>query len=194
MGVSSAICLQDADPSLDLTIIAEKFSPDNTSDGAAGMWSSIPGFWMKDTDKHKQRYRQRVRLLFLKFRSIQCLWWLCILVSIFSTRQWGEATFHYLKAIIESDISCDYHMSYITGYIVYDKMMPEVLHIHTLLLSSIWWPNNQSWSSFLTRWLYSNEMLVTYFFQEPPLKDVCLYYRRLPKNELEKLGFASDIM
>ena len=55
MGVSTAICLQDEDPSLDLTIIAEKFSPDNTSDGAAGMWSSIPGFWMKDTDKQKQR-------------------------------------------------------------------------------------------------------------------------------------------
>ena len=55
MGVSTAICLQDEDPSLNLTIIAEKFSPDNTSDGAAGMWSSIPGFWMKDTDKKKQR-------------------------------------------------------------------------------------------------------------------------------------------
>ncbi|CAB4043844.1 D-aspartate oxidase isoform X3, partial [Paramuricea clavata] len=122
MGVSTAICLQDAEPSLDLAIIAEKFSPDNTSDGGAGLWSSIPGFWMKDTVKHKQR-------------------------------QWGEATFHYLRSIIESEEACDYQMSYITGYVFYDQMMPE----------------------------------------EPPLKDVCLYYKRLSKEDIRKLGFSSDL-
>ena len=50
-----------------------------------------------------------------------------VLVLIFLTRQWGEATFHYMKAIIESEKACDYQMSYITGYILYDKMMSEVL-------------------------------------------------------------------
>ena len=55
-GVSTAICLQDSDPSLDLTILAEKFSPENiTSDIGAGLWSSIPGVWMKDTTKDKLR-------------------------------------------------------------------------------------------------------------------------------------------
>ena len=57
MGVSTAICLQDAVPSLDLTVIAETFSPENTSDGAAGLWSSVPGHWMKNTEKQKQRYK-----------------------------------------------------------------------------------------------------------------------------------------
>ena len=55
IGLSSAICLQDTEPSLDITIIAEKFSPDNTSDGGAGVWWPVPGYWMKDTDRRKQR-------------------------------------------------------------------------------------------------------------------------------------------
>ena len=38
MGLSTALRLQ-SDPSLDITIIAEKFSPETTSDGAAGIWS-----------------------------------------------------------------------------------------------------------------------------------------------------------
>ena len=42
-------------------------------------------------------------------------------------RQWGEATFHYIKSIIESDKMCAYQMTYITGYIVYDQLMPKVL-------------------------------------------------------------------
>ena len=54
-GVSTAICLQEADPSLQLTIVAEKFSPDLTSDGAAGLWSVVPGHWMKDTARAKRR-------------------------------------------------------------------------------------------------------------------------------------------
>ena len=41
IGLSTAVCLQEADPSLDITIIAEKFSPDTTSDGAAGIWSPL---------------------------------------------------------------------------------------------------------------------------------------------------------
>lgn len=64
-GVSSAICLQNADPTLELTIVAEKFSPNLTSDGGAGMWSSIPGFWMKETGKEKQRYFVRLCLVAL---------------------------------------------------------------------------------------------------------------------------------
>ena len=58
-GVSTAICLQQADPSLQLTIVAEKFSPDLTSDGAAGsagLWSVVPRPWMKDTAKVKHKY------------------------------------------------------------------------------------------------------------------------------------------
>ena len=52
-GLSTAIRLQDADPSLDITIIAEKFSPNTTSDGAAGFW--CPTF-MEDTPMESQRY------------------------------------------------------------------------------------------------------------------------------------------
>ena len=51
-GVSSAICLQQADPTLELTIISEKFSPDLTSDGAAGFWEPM---FLKDTPAEKQR-------------------------------------------------------------------------------------------------------------------------------------------
>ena len=39
IGISSALRLQAVDPSLEITIIAEKFSPETTSDGAAGIWS-----------------------------------------------------------------------------------------------------------------------------------------------------------
>ena len=50
-GVSSAICLQEADPTLELTIISDKFSPDLTSDGAAGLWEPV---FLKNTPMEKQ--------------------------------------------------------------------------------------------------------------------------------------------
>ena len=52
-GVSSAICLHDADPSLDLTIIADRFSPYLTSDVAAGFWDPL---FVRNTPVEKQRY------------------------------------------------------------------------------------------------------------------------------------------
>ncbi|XP_028402940.1 D-aspartate oxidase-like [Dendronephthya gigantea] len=123
IGVSTAICLQDSDPSLELTIIADKFSPNTTSDGGAGLWSCHPGKWVKGSKPEKQR-------------------------------QWGEGTLHYLKSIIESDIECNFEMSYITGYFLYDHIMPE----------------------------------------EPALQDIALYYKRLSRDELGKLGFSSDLI
>jgi glycine/D-amino acid oxidase-like deaminating enzyme len=51
-GVSSAICLQEADPTLELTIISEQFSPNLTSDGAAGFWEPV---FLKDTPIEKQQ-------------------------------------------------------------------------------------------------------------------------------------------
>ncbi|XP_028405877.1 D-aspartate oxidase-like isoform X2 [Dendronephthya gigantea] len=51
-GISSAICLQDADPTLDLTIIADQFSPNLTSDVAAGFWDPV---FLKNTPLEKQR-------------------------------------------------------------------------------------------------------------------------------------------
>ena len=41
IGLSTAVCLQEADRSLDITIIAEKFSPDLTTDVAAGFWDPV---------------------------------------------------------------------------------------------------------------------------------------------------------
>ena len=56
-GVSSAICLQEADASLELTIIAEKFSPNLVSDGAAGYWEP---YLIKDTPKEKLTYERYI--------------------------------------------------------------------------------------------------------------------------------------
>ena len=49
-GISSAICLQESDPTLELTLIAEKFSPNVTSDGAAGF---IEPMFLKNTPMKK---------------------------------------------------------------------------------------------------------------------------------------------
>ena len=51
-GVSSAICLQEADPSLELTIISDQFSPNLTSDRAAGFWEPVI---LKNTPIKKQQ-------------------------------------------------------------------------------------------------------------------------------------------
>lgn len=51
-GISSAICLQKADPSLDITLISEKFSPNLTSNGAAGFWDPV---FLKNTPVTKIR-------------------------------------------------------------------------------------------------------------------------------------------
>ena len=52
-GLSTAIRLQAADPSLDITIFAETFSPETTSDGAAGFWEPV---FMRDTPIEDQKY------------------------------------------------------------------------------------------------------------------------------------------
>ena len=51
-GISSAICLQESDPTLDLTIISDQFSPELTSDGAAGFFEPM---FFKDTPMNKLR-------------------------------------------------------------------------------------------------------------------------------------------
>lgn len=38
IGLSCAIVIQERFPNIPVTIIAEKFSPGTTSDGAAGLW------------------------------------------------------------------------------------------------------------------------------------------------------------
>jgi D-amino-acid oxidase len=38
MGLSSAVRIQEKFPDAEITIIAEKFSPNTTGDGAAGVW------------------------------------------------------------------------------------------------------------------------------------------------------------
>lgn len=38
IGLSTAVCIQDKIPSAQVTIIAETFSPNTTSDGSAGFW------------------------------------------------------------------------------------------------------------------------------------------------------------
>ena len=53
-GISSAICLQESDPTLELTVISDKFSPDVTSDGAAGFWEPV---FLKDTPMEKIEYK-----------------------------------------------------------------------------------------------------------------------------------------
>ena len=38
IGLSSAIQILEKYPNVDLTVVAEKFSPNTTSDGSAGYW------------------------------------------------------------------------------------------------------------------------------------------------------------
>ena len=38
VGLTSAVCIQDAVPGADLTLVSEAFSPHTTSDGSAGFW------------------------------------------------------------------------------------------------------------------------------------------------------------
>jgi len=38
IGLSTALRLQEEIPGLQVSVIAEKFSPETTSDGAAGIW------------------------------------------------------------------------------------------------------------------------------------------------------------
>ena len=52
IGLSSAVCILERNPSIKLTLIADKFCPDTTSDGAAGL---IMPFNMGNTPIHLQR-------------------------------------------------------------------------------------------------------------------------------------------
>ncbi|XP_046839234.1 D-amino-acid oxidase-like [Xenia sp. Carnegie-2017] len=62
-GISSAICLQKADPSLDITLISEKFSPNLTSNGAAGFWDPV---FLKNTPVTKIRKWGETTFKYLK--------------------------------------------------------------------------------------------------------------------------------
>lgn len=62
-GLSTAVRLQAADPCLDITIIAEKFSPETTSDVAAGFWEPI---FMRDTPIENQKRWGKVTFDYLK--------------------------------------------------------------------------------------------------------------------------------
>jgi len=39
IGLSSAYCLKQKYPDLDVSLISEEYSPDTTGDGAAGLWT-----------------------------------------------------------------------------------------------------------------------------------------------------------
>ena len=39
IGLSSAISIQNRIPGIDITLISDKFSPNTTGDGAAGLWT-----------------------------------------------------------------------------------------------------------------------------------------------------------
>ena len=52
MGLSTAVRLQEELPGSDVTIIADRFSPDTTSDCAAGIWAP---YLIADTPEHKIR-------------------------------------------------------------------------------------------------------------------------------------------
>jgi len=61
MGTCSAYQIKDAFPNFDVTMIAEKFSPNNTSDGAAGFWraakvAGTPLELIKKWSEGTQRY------------------------------------------------------------------------------------------------------------------------------------------
>ena len=38
VGVSTGVCIQETIPDVEVTIVADKFTPDTTSDGAGGLW------------------------------------------------------------------------------------------------------------------------------------------------------------
>lgn len=53
IGASTAYLLKNTYPNLDVTIIAKSFSPNTTSDGAAGLWQPLlPG----KTPEHLVKY------------------------------------------------------------------------------------------------------------------------------------------
>ena len=52
-GLSSAVNIQEAFPTSTVTVIADKFSPDTTSDGSGGFWEP---YSLQDTPLHKIRY------------------------------------------------------------------------------------------------------------------------------------------
>ncbi|XP_015770496.1 PREDICTED: D-aspartate oxidase-like [Acropora digitifera] len=52
IGLSSAVCILERDPTVKLTVIADKFTPNTTSDGAAGL---IMPIHMGNTPVHLQR-------------------------------------------------------------------------------------------------------------------------------------------
>lgn len=52
VGLSTAVCVAETLPSCSVTLLAEKFSPDNTSDGAAGILfaAQFPGLQQNALD------------------------------------------------------------------------------------------------------------------------------------------------
>ena len=52
IGLSSAVCILERDPRVKVTLIADKFTPNTTSDGAAGL---IMPFFLENTPIHLQR-------------------------------------------------------------------------------------------------------------------------------------------
>ena len=52
IGLSSAVCILEKDPRVKVTLIADKFTPNTTSDGAAGL---IMPFVLENTPIHLQR-------------------------------------------------------------------------------------------------------------------------------------------
>ena len=52
IGLSSAVCILERDPRVKVTLIADKFTPNTTSDGAAGL---IMPFVLENTPIHLQR-------------------------------------------------------------------------------------------------------------------------------------------
>ena len=56
VGLSTAVCLQETLPNLRITVVADKFSPATTSDGAAGIFRPTPAK-TPNTDVQKLRYK-----------------------------------------------------------------------------------------------------------------------------------------
>lgn len=52
IGLSSALCILERDPRVKVTLIADKLTPNTTSDGAAGL---IMPFVLENTPIHLQR-------------------------------------------------------------------------------------------------------------------------------------------
>lgn len=55
MAICTAICLQDSDPSLHITLVEDKFSPDNTSDDGAGKLDTCAGLVEEERRQTKER-------------------------------------------------------------------------------------------------------------------------------------------